>query len=207
MRRIEAVAMFVVALAMSGLFPAGFCWAGVTGPDALRRGRRPKPKAPDAGVVDEVAKKGKISVVRGIDGGRPQLTDQTGKHWLLTGDLGSELVRLSGHVVHVVGTPGEKSLSLATLLVRRYEITDSGGHRPFVGILHEDDRHRLFLRVAEREIAVRPKKAFSRRLRRHLNCKVWIVGELEGDVLRPIKYGWLRCRKRPAIRTKKETGK
>lgn len=156
----------------------------------------------------EVIKEGKILVVRGLRGGEPQLTDQEGKRWLIAGALRAEVLRLGGHSLRVWGVVGKKKLMTPTLMVSRYEILESGGGRkPLVGKVVIEDKKTCKLARPEGNLSIKGKKSFIRRLARRAGCKVWIVGDLEGTILKANTFGWISCKPPKAIKPGKESTK
>jgi hypothetical protein len=168
-------------------------------PPAKRGAKSSKKKEPPPPA--EVAKEGKIRVVRGMDGPQPQLSEAEGKHWLITGPQRGELTRVHGHLVKAWGVVGPKKLMQRTLKVSRYEILDAGGHKPLIGMLAEDGRGlRLEREAGALQLTGKPR--FLRKLRRRLGCKVWVVGEFQDEALRVFKFGWLNCKKPKPIKPK-----
>jgi len=159
----------------------------------------------DKGKGVEVVKEGKIRVVRGLSGGEPQLTDAKGRHHLCVGPSHDELLRLGGHTVKAWGAVGDKKLMMPTFKVVRYEITDSGGRKPMVGLLRKEAKERYLLERKEGNLTVQANKGLLRQLARRVGCKVWMVGELEGTTLKTHKFGWIRCAPPKAIKPGKET--
>ena len=139
-------------------------------------------------------------------GGEPQITDQQGKRFLLTGRWRAELLRLHGHTVKVVGELGDKKLMRPTVKVEQYEIVDSGGGRkPLVGrleLLSEDKA--LVLRQQNRVLPIAGSATLKKRLKRRVGCKVWIVGDIVAGALKVAKFGWLSCKTPAPIKPKKE---
>lgn len=171
-------------------------------PPSVARGKDSKPKKVIGG---QVVKKGELLIVRGLRAGEPQLTDEQGKRFLLTGKWRKELLRLGGHKVQVWGQLGKKELMQPTVDVERYEIFDSGaGRKPEVGVLLRV-REALQLRQEEKTIQVSARPALRKLLLRRVGCKVWIVGELSSGTLKASKFGWLSCNTNTAIKPKKET--
>jgi hypothetical protein len=164
------------------------------------KGKQDKPKGA------EVVKEGKIRVVRGMSA-EPQLTDQNDKRHLCTGPLREELLRLHGHKVKAWGTVGDKKLMLPTFKVARYEITDSGGRKPMVGMLRREGKDRYILERDEGNLTIKARTSFKRRLRRRLGCKIWIVGDVDNSTLKAFKFGWLSCKAPKVIKPRKETSK
>lgn len=165
-----------------------------------KKGKQDKPKGA------QVVKEGKIRVVRGLSGGEPQLTDKKGKRHLCVGPVHDELLRLSGHTVKAWGSVGDKKMMTPTFKVARYEITDSGGRRPMVGVLRKEAKKEYKLERKEGLLTVKTKnKGLNRQLAKRVGCKVWMVGELVGETLRPYKFGWIRCAPPKAIKPDKET--
>lgn len=187
--------LWMVALTGALLLPASV--------SARRKQARPKEV--------EVVKEGKITVVRGLSGGEPQLTDQKDKRWLIVGPLRAEVLRLGGHQLKVWASVGaKKKLMMPTLSLKRYEILDSGGgHKPLVGTLRQTKTKLTFtLERKEGSLTVRVKnRSLAGRLARRVNCKVWIVGEMEGTTLKASKFGWITCKPPKAIKQRKETTK
>jgi hypothetical protein len=174
-------------------------------------GAKDKPRKPKEGEAKgtEVVKEGKVRVVRGLRGGEPQITDEKGKRWLIVGPLRGEAVRLNGHRLKVWAVVGDKKLMMPTLTVNRYEMLESGGRQPLVGILRREtkDKQRLLLERKEESLHVQASKPFLRRLARKVNCKVWLTGDLEGTTLKAFKYGWINCKLPKEIKPRKETTK
>ncbi len=158
--------------------------------------------------TEDVVRQGRINVVRSVRGTpEAQLTDDEGKRWLVIGALRKELRRLGGHQVKAWGIAGEKKVVLPTFSVRRYEITDSGGgKRPAVGKLRYGPSRTLELLLADRSVLkIAAKRPLRRRLKRRIGCKIWISGEVEGEIIKAFKFGWLRCSKAAPIKPRKET--
>lgn len=186
--------LWMVALTGALLLPAPL-WA---------RRKQDKPKGA------EVVKEGKITVVRGLSGGEPQITDQGDKRWLIVGPMRDETLRLGGHRLKVWATVGaKKKMMTPTLVVSRYEILDSGGRKPLVGILRSTkSKLKFMLERKEGAVTIKVKaRSFRRRLARRINCKIWIVGEIEGATLQASKFGWITCKPPKAIKPRKETTK
>jgi hypothetical protein len=161
---------------------------------------------PSKVVGGQVEKVGPIRVVSGVRSAEPQLTDERGKHYLLSGEWRRELLRLGGHRVKVWGQLGEKKLMHPTIKVKRYEIVDSGGgHKPHVGVLVKGASDTLQLRTDEVVLEVVAKGGLDKLLRKRVGCKVWIVGEVAAGSLKASKFGWLACNKNKSIKPKKET--
>lgn len=157
----------------------------------------------------EVSREGKILVVRGLEGGEPQLTASDGQRWLLVGLLREELLRLDGHKLRAWGVPGDKKLMMPTLDVSRYDIIDSGGgRRPLVGTLRRDRPGGTGLVLERKEgapLEVRGSKPLLEAMEKRLRCKIWLLGDLEGQAVRAFKFGWLSCKAPKSIKTGKET--
>jgi hypothetical protein len=187
-------AILALSLALALLAPAA---------EARRKkGKQDKPKGA------EVLKEGKIRVVRGLGGGEPQLTDQHGTKHLCIGPARDELLRLNGHRLKAWGVVGDKKkLMMPTFKVSRYEITDSGGRKPVVGILRKEPKDRYVLERKEGNLTIKARASFKRQLRRRVGCKIWIVGDLEGTTLKAFKFGWINCKAPKAIKPRKETTK
>lgn len=184
----------VTAAALAALLAPGVA-------DARRKQEKPKEA--------EVVKEGKITVVRGFGGGEPQFTDERNKRWMIVGPLRDEAVRLGGHMIKIWATVGiKKKMMMPTLEVKRYEILDSGGGRkPVVGILrHVKQVYMLERKEGNLRIEARS-RSFFRRLARRVNCKIWIVGDLEGTTLKAFKFGWLNCKPPKALKPRKESTK
>jgi len=94
---------------------------------------------------------------------------------------------------------------MPTFKVVRYEITDSGGRKPMVGLLRKEAKERYLLERKEGNLTVQANKGLLRQLARRVGCKVWMVGELEGTTLKTHKFGWIRCAPPKAIKPGKET--
>jgi len=156
----------------------------------------------------EVVKQGKLLVVRGLSGGEPQITDQKGKRWLIDGPVREETLRLSGHTLKVWGAVGaKKKMMTPTLKVVRYEILDSGGRKPLVGILRRVKLSYVLERKEGNLTITARSRSFFRQLARRNNCKIWVVGDLEGTTLKAFKFGWITCKLPKAIKSRKETTK
>lgn len=157
----------------------------------------------------EVVKEGKILVVRGSDGGEPQLTDEDGKRWLIVGDLRDEVLQLDGHRLKVWGKTGDPKLLTPTLEATRYEIVDSGGGRkPLVGVLRQvPSKQGYLLERSEGNLQIKASAALSKKLGERTGCKIWIVGDLEGTTLKAFKFGWINCKPPKAIKPGKEASK
>ena len=178
-----------------------WCLGGDAAATPKRPARKQKPPA------TEPAREGKVTVVRGMGEGEPQLTEATGKRWLLTGDLRAELLQTDGHTLKVWGSEGEKKLLLPTIKVTRYELLDvGGGQRPLVGTLRQVRDQGLVLEQEARTLPITGSAPFLKRLGERVGCKIWIVGDLEGGALNAYKFGWLSCRPMKPLKPKKETG-
>lgn len=165
------------------------------------------PPAPGKAVGGKVVLSGSLVVVRELDRGMPQLTDEQGRRFLLTGGWAEELVRLHGHTVKVWGELGPKKLFQPTVVVTRYELLEVGGQSPQVGELRLEAEGRLQLRQQDRALVVEAPAALRQRLRARVGCKVWLVGELVGSVLRPSAFGWLRCQAAQTIDVNQAPGR
>ncbi|MCA9670487.1 MAG: hypothetical protein KC503_33050 [Myxococcales bacterium] len=164
---------------------------------------RPK-KSRKRDARSQVVLEGTIRVVRSIDGGYPQLTDQRAKRYLLVGTYRAELRRLSGHGVKVWGMFVKKRLMFPTLKVRRYVITNSGGGRkPVVGRLRAVGKRKLRLVHKDGTYVVQAKRPLARRMRQRNGCKVWVAGEVRGKTVHAYKFGWLSCKKQRPIKPPK----
>ncbi len=172
---------------------------------ADQQGAAQKPRADKKSA--ELIKEGKVRVVRGLRGASAQLTDHSNKDWFLAGSLAKELRRLSGHRIKVWATAGKKKLNMPVLQVTRYEILDSGGRKPLVGILQQSDTKELFLQQDQGTIKITGRSSFIKRLLKRIGCRVWIVGIMEGKALKAYKYGWLSCDTKKKLELKKETKK
>jgi len=151
------------------------------------------PPVPGKAVGGKVVLSGSLVVVRELERGMPQLTDEQGRRFLLTGAWSDELLRLHGHTVKVWGELGPRKLFQPTVVVTRYELLAVGGQAPQVGELRLEAEGRLQLRQQDRALVLEAPAALRQRLRARVGCKVWLVGELVGSVLRPSAFGWLRC--------------
>ncbi len=169
---------------------------------AAGKGKQDKPKE------NEVVKEGKILVVRGLSGGEPQLTDQQGKRWLIDGPAREETLRLSGHTLKVWAlVASKKKLMTPVLKVNRYEILDSDGRKPLVGVLRRV-KLSYVLERKEGNLTIKARsRSFYRLLSRRNNCKIWVVGDLEGTTLKAIKFGWITCKLPKPIKPRKESTK
>jgi hypothetical protein len=157
---------------------------------------------------DETVKQGKILVVRGAHGGEAQLTDEDGKNWLMDGVLKEELLRLDGHKLKVWVGPSQKKLSMNTLEAHRYEIMDSGdGRRPQVGLLRRKTPQGYFLETPQTVLQIEAKRSLLTLLDKWVSCKIWLVGDLEGQTLKAFKFGWIHCKKEPSTIPGKENKK
>lgn len=165
---------------------------------SARRVQSPPPKP-------QAVKEGKLQVVRGIRRPEAQLTDSSGKRWLLVGPLRSELLRLHGHHLRVYGSsaPSNDPAKLATFTVKRYELTRIAGRRPQVGRLASQGIT-LSLVQRDRTLRVIAKKPMAKRLRRVVGCKVWLLGDVDKSTIKVFKYGKITCEKRSPIKAKKE---
>lgn len=161
----------------------------------------------------ETSKEGKILVVRGAEGGEAQLTEASGNKVLLVGEWREELLRLDGHKIKAWGQADGKKLLVPAWRATRYEILDSGGRKPLVGILQKGEAGHLSLQVDGATTALNASKALSKKLSERHGCRVWIVGDLEGKSVKVNKFGWLSCKQekpmQPAkpIQTAKEEKK
>lgn len=156
----------------------------------------------------EVIKDGKILVVRGLRGGEPQLTADDGQRWILVGLLREELLRLDGHRLKIWAVPAEKKLLMPTLDVARYEMLDAGGGRkPVVGVLRKTGSGTLGLERPEGELEIKGSQPFLKAMEKHLGCKVWVVGDLEGKEVKAFKFGWIECKQAKPIKAGKEINK
>ena len=129
----------------------------------------------------ELIKEGKVRVVRGIKGASPQLTDDSNRDWFLEGPLRGELLRLSGHRVQVWATADKKKLATPVLQVKRYEIRDSGGRKPLVGVLQQSDAREFILQQEQGTIRITGRPTFLKRLEKRLGCKISDRGEPGGE--------------------------
>jgi hypothetical protein len=153
----------------------------------------------------EVVKEGKVLVVRGLEGGEPQLTDESNQRWLIVGPLREEALNLDGHKLKVWASIGGKKLTMPTLVVKRYEIVDSGGRRPVVGQLRRDAPLAFSLERKEGNLEVKAPRPLLVQLDKNVGCKVWLVGDIEGKTLKAFKFGSISCRRdKPAIKSGKE---
>ena len=157
----------------------------------------------------ELVKQGKVVVVSGTKGGEPEITDGRGKRWLLTGVLRKELLRLHGHVVKVRGAQGPKKLTMPTLKVSQYEILNSGGRKPVVGVLQQQSKGVFRLLRQKDTLAIKGPKALLNDLKQRVGCKIWLVGTLKDKTIKPYSFGWLNCDPPAVIKPglKKETNK
>lgn len=175
----------------------------LSGP-ALAKGKQDRPKE------TAVVKEGKITVVRGLRGPEPQITDANGTRWLIIGALREEVLRLGGHQLRVwAATGAKKKLMTPTLEVTRYEILDSGGRKPVVGILRRSKNARRFsLEGKNGSLSIMAKnRSLENRLTQRVNCKIWVVGEMEGTTLIVGKFGWITCKPPKAFKPGKESTK
>jgi hypothetical protein len=186
----------------TALFAALLALALSSAAGAAGKGKQDKPKE------NEVVKEGKILVVRGLSGGEPQLTDQQGKRWLIDGPAREETLRLSGHTLKVWALiEAKKKLMTPALKVSRYEILDSGGRKPLVGVLRRV-KLSYVLERKEGNLTIKARsRSFYRLLARRNNCKIWVVGDLEGTTLKAIKFGWISCKLPKPIKPRKESTK
>lgn len=158
---------------------------------------RSNERSPDSthkGPTALVVKTGKVHVVRGVHGGEPQLTDERGERYLLVGPWRAELLRVGGHTIKLWGTFARKKLLQRTIKVTRYQLIESAGRKPWVGMLALDATGGLLLRQPDRTLLVTPPGGLAKKLRARVGCKIWMVGELVGDAIRPSQFGWLRCK-------------
>lgn len=164
-------------------------------------------KSPSKVLATPLVKTGMLRVARGVGGRLVQLTDEQGKRWLLLGRWTKEFKRLNNHPVRVWATRGKKKMMMRSLLVSRYELLAVANRKPLVGHLRRGTS-KLVLKQANREVEISGQKPFLKRLRRHLGCKIWLVGDLADGKLKAFKFGWLDCDKRTPIKPKrKETTK
>jgi len=101
-------------------------------------------------------------------------------------------------------------VEMVTFDVSRYDITDSGdGRKPVVGVLRRDPTGTgLNLeRKNEASLDVKGSKPMVDAMIKRLGCKVWLLGDLEGQAVKVFKFGWLTCKPPKAIKTGKETKK
>ena len=159
--------------------------------------------------VEVEVKKGRLRVVRAIQGREPRLRDAKGKHWLLTGALRSELLRLNNHRLKVWGVPGLTKAKKPTLRVKRYAIAPIYYKRtPLVGKLKRSSVYKNGLELVRKggagAISIAGGKAFLRRLRRYVGYKIWIVGDLDENTLKAFKFGWLRRKQKPIAAARPE---
>ena len=165
---------------------------------ALAEGKDPVPSS------GEQISEGRLLVVRGLDGGEPQLTDHKGNRYLLQGLARPELLRLDGHQVKVWGAPGEKKLMTPTLTVKRYTILGTGRRAPpLVGVLGvgENEQLQLVPEAGGGAVVFKGGRSILRKLRKRVGCKVWVVvskrkskGKSKADAaVRVRKFGWLLC--------------
>lgn len=137
----------------------------------------PATAAPDS-VRGSVRQVGSSPFVRTVVEGADTVT--------VTGDLESEISRLSGARVLVTGTLATGDFPGPRLEAASYEILSVDGREPAVGVLAEDDEG-FYLDRGESE-AVRL-RAVSSGLANQIGGKVWVVTGEDGSVRR---YGILR---------------
>jgi hypothetical protein len=173
---------------------------------ALGAGARADARKDDKG---DVVKEGKVLVVRGLEGGEPQITDEASQRWMIVGPLRDEALNLDGHKLRVwANVTGQKKLTMRTLLVKRYEILDSGGRRPVVGLLQRDAPLALSLDRKEGKLEVKGPRPLLVQLDKKVGCKVWLVGDLEGKAIKTFKFGSISCKKdKPALKPKSDAVK
>ena len=164
----------------------------------------PSPKAAPKKVLSKsITAQGRLRVARSVSGRVVQLSDAKGKRWLLSGKWRKELLRLNNHQVKVWGKPGKKKLLQPTLLVTRYALVRISGRKPLIGLLRKvSGGAGVALKQKDTTTPIKGGKAFLKRLRRRLGCKIWIVGDKADGALKAFKFGWLRCGKRPPMKTK-----
>lgn len=162
-----AAALLLLAAATTGC-------AGSPGPED----GSPSVTAPDT-VTGSVRQVGSSPFVRTVVEGSDTAT--------VTGDLESEISRLSGARVQVIGTlassgerPGPELEAAA------YEILSVDGRRPEVGVLRSDGDATYLVREGEDDLRLR---AVSSGLAGRTGAKVWVVTGEDGAVQR---YGVLR---------------
>lgn len=104
----------------------------------------------------------------------------------VTGDLESEISRLSGARVRVVGSLATGDFPGPTLDAGEYRILAVDGERPEVGVLRADGDGLYLDREGEDPLRLR---AVTASLERNLGAKIWVLAGEDGTVRR---YGILR---------------
>ncbi len=156
----------------------GLAAAGCSGNDAPE-GQSPAATAADS-LVGEVRRVGSTPFTRTVvEGDTASIT--------VTGPLESELARLSGARVRVVGEVGRGDGPGPALRVERYEILSVDGDEPRVGVLRHEAGAGYRLEVAGGETL--PLRSVPPRLGGAVGARVWVVLNDAGGVLR---YGILR---------------
>ncbi len=133
----------------------------------------------------------RLPVGRGFHSSRS--TRGTGKD-ILTGELADELKRIAGHKVRVKATAGEKIRGFDALQVVSYNILQADdGEKPTVGKI-EVIRKQPFLLVPDlgQPLALSGNRHMLEKLMEQDGAKVWIVGRMQKERLKVVKYGVLR---------------
>lgn len=152
--------------------------AGCAG-NAVPEGEPPAATAADS-LVGEVRRVGSTPFTRTVvEGDTSSIT--------VTGPLESELARLSGARVLVVGEIGRGDGPGPALRVERYEILSVDGDEPRVGVLRREADGGYRLQVEGGEAL--PLRSVPPRLGGLVGARVWVVLTDAGGVLR---YGILR---------------
>lgn len=135
-------------------------------------------QAPPDTVRGSVRQVGSSPFVRTVVEGEDTVT--------VTGDLESEISRLSGARVEVAGTLSTGEYPGPTLETVTYEVLSVDGERPEVGVLAEDEGGLFLEREGRDPLRLR---AVSSGLASRIGAKVWVVTGEDGAVQR---YGILR---------------
>lgn len=162
-----------VAAAALLLAAATAACAGSPGPED----GSPSVTAPDT-VTGAVRQVGSSPFVRTVVEGSDTAT--------VTGELESEISRLSGARVQVIGTLGSGDRPGPELEAAAYEILSVDGRRPAVGVLRSDAEGTYLEREGRDDLRLR---AVSSGLGSRVGAKVWVVTGGDGAVQR---YGILR---------------
>lgn len=140
--------------------------------------------------------KGEVRVMKAGPTTRSVL-ESGGKNYVLTTydpHTAEELRRLGGAVIRVQGVKSEASLPPGDqLLVRSYRIMDVGdGRIPEVGTVARMAGSDQLLFVQDSGLAHRLPDSWSRRMKKLVGAKLWLLGEVTDDRMRPIRFQVLR---------------
>lgn len=106
----------------------------------------------------------------------------------LTGDLVSELKQLQGLKLKIKGVPAKTESRRDGLMVTAYEIlATSDGRVPYVGVVTVKDGVASF-KVGDKEYKLDGMNLTLEKFRQAADAKAWIVGDINGDVLKIRKF-------------------